>query len=145
MRDRSLRIVTVLCVLSVVGAVVLVVSSPARLYHLTGRQRFFNLAVSRGVPRGAALSQLEAVVGPGVPVPGPAWLIEQVRGDPARFPDGWREGDRFVRYTFRGTASGTSRSGTAAWSTTTPTCWPASPRTACHADGTARRPGPVGT
>jgi len=74
--------------------------SPSLLYQLTGRQRQFNLAVSRAVPSGASLVQLESVVGPGQRVPVPPWLRQMTHRHPNFYPDGWREGDTCVSYSF---------------------------------------------
>ncbi len=56
------------------AAVILLTGFPSTRYRLTGSQRDFNLAVSRAVPKGATLAQLEAEVGHGrkVDTPGPA-------------------------------------------------------------------------
>src|SRR3954453_22544905 len=105
MRNQALVILGVACILFVPVAVVLLLSSPAHVYRLTGSQHYFNLAVSGAVPRGGAVTRLRAVVGPGAEVAGPPWLLKTIQGDPARFPDGWREGDGFVSYTFPGNST----------------------------------------
>jgi hypothetical protein len=84
------------------AAVILLTRFPSFMYRLTGSQRHFNLAVSRAIPKGATLAQLEAEVGRGRLVNAPPWMREMVRREPSRYTDGWREGDTCVSYSFPG-------------------------------------------
>jgi hypothetical protein len=72
----------------------------ALFYHVTNSQRHFNIAVSRAVPKGATLDQLEGLVGRAVRTPVPYWMKKQILRDPSGYPEGWREGDDAVFYTF---------------------------------------------
>ncbi|MDR3620154.1 MAG: hypothetical protein P4L85_12445 [Paludisphaera borealis] len=101
---RSLRFVWGSLALAalMVCAAALAAWNPAWLYRVTGSQRYFNIAVSRAVPRGATLAQLESVVGPGQRVADPSWSKKCIERMPSDNPDGWREGDVFVSYSFPG-------------------------------------------
>lgn len=62
----------------------------------------FHHLVSRAVPRGGSLSDLEAVAGPAQRLPGTdrlaRFLSEQVIASPGLSPDGWREDDAWAVY-----------------------------------------------
>ncbi len=98
MRRRALVIGLTICVPVIVAAVIWLANSPALLYRLTGRVHYFNAAVSREVPKGSDVSHLEAVVGSGKRVEAPPWLLQNMEREPELYPDGWREGDEFIRY-----------------------------------------------
>jgi hypothetical protein len=99
---KSLRLIGAGLGMILLAAVILLTRSPASLYRLTGSQRQFNIAVSRYVPKGATLGQLEAVVARGTRTPVPSWLRRTIRREPDRFREGWREGDDCVSYAFPG-------------------------------------------
>jgi len=83
-------------------AAVTLALSPSWQYQLTGHQRPFNRAVSRAVPRGSTLARLESVAGPGKRASVPSWLQQIIRSRPNDYPDGWREEDFCVSYSFPG-------------------------------------------
>ena len=95
MRVRSLRLRTLL-----IGVAALALLLAAGIRWFRGTQYGFNVVVSRAVPKGATLADLEAVAGPAIRPPAADRLAAAIGRAAAAKPDGWREGDSWACYDF---------------------------------------------
>ncbi len=102
MRHRRLIIGLAICSLILVAAGAWLVNHPALVYRLTGSEHYFATAIKETIPKGCDVGHLESLVGQGTPTAPPDWMLRWIDEKPNLSPDGWREGDKLIRYDFSG-------------------------------------------